>query len=73
MYQQNENSITVGVLLDLLQSYPRDTLLYFSGLDFYRLKWRGENLLQVEFNQQVYRNSDGLVMIKNLDSSDSSE
>ncbi|ECC3465318.1 hypothetical protein AA471_22160 [Salmonella enterica subsp. enterica] len=73
MYQQNENSITVGILLDLLQSYPRDTLLYFSSLDFYRLKWRGENLLQVEFNQLVYRNSDGLVMIENLDPSDSSE
>ncbi|EDY2187963.1 hypothetical protein GTE46_004678 [Salmonella enterica subsp. enterica] len=73
MYQQNENSITVGILLDLLQSYPRDTLLYFSSLDFYRLKWRGENLLQVEFNQLVYRNSNGLVMIENLDSSGSSE
>ncbi|EAO8773990.1 hypothetical protein CDJ04_13925 [Salmonella enterica] len=73
MYQQNENSITVGILLDLLQSYPRDAVLYFGGLDFYRLKWRDENLLQVEFNQLVYRNSDGLVVIENLGSSNSSE
>ncbi|ECC9580731.1 hypothetical protein ACK1DB_004356 [Salmonella enterica] len=67
MNQQNGNLITVGILIDLLQSYPRDTLLDFSGLDFYRLKWRAENLVQIEFNQLVYRNSDGLVVIENLD------
>ncbi|EAB2297309.1 hypothetical protein MLA66_003800 [Salmonella enterica] len=73
MYQQNENSITVGILIDLLQTYPRDTLLYLSGLDFYLLKCRGEIFLQVEFNQLVSRNSDGLVTLEKLDSPDSSE
>ncbi|MCY1699505.1 hypothetical protein OVA10_15775 [Lelliottia sp. SL45] len=66
MTQQNENLMTVGELLDQLQHYPRDTLLSFSGLDFYRLKWRAENLVQVEFNQAVYRDSDGLVIVENL-------
>lgn len=66
MTQQNENLMTVGELLDQLQRYPRDTLLSFSGLDFYRLKWRAENLVQVEFNQAVYRDSDGLVIVENL-------
>ncbi|HHR5901444.1 TPA: hypothetical protein ACS7XC_002361 [Providencia alcalifaciens] len=64
---KNEQLITVGMLLDQLQNYPRDTLLSFSGLDFCRLKWRDENLVQIEFNQLVYRNSEGLIMIENLD------
>lgn len=66
---QKEQLITVGILLDLLKAYPRDTLLSFSGLDFYRLKWRDEDLVQVEFNQCVYRNSDGVVVIENPEQS----
>lgn len=64
---QKEKLITVGILLDSLQHYPRDTLLSFSGLDFCRLKERDKNLVQIEFNQLVYRNSDGVVVIENLD------
>lgn len=64
MYK-DEQLITVGDFLDSLSYYPRDTQLSFSGLDFYRLKWRGENLLQVEFNQLVYRNSEGHVVVEN--------
>lgn len=66
MYE-NQQLITVGDLLDQLKHYPRDAKLSFSGLDFYRLKWRGENVIQVEFNQPVYRNSEGLVVVENLD------
>lgn len=63
----DENLMTVGELLDRLQNYPRDTKIYFGGLDFYRLKWRGENLVQLEFNQPVYRNSEGHVVVENLE------
>ncbi|MGS3448538.1 hypothetical protein ACB376_11100 [Klebsiella electrica] len=64
---KNQQLLTVGELLDQLKHYPRDTKISFSGLDFYRLKWRGENLVQIEFNQQVYRNAEGLVVVENLD------
>ncbi|ASD60039.1 hypothetical protein C3397_03650 [Enterobacter cloacae complex sp. ECNIH16] len=63
----DEHLITVGELLDRLQHYPRDTKISFSGLDFYRLKQRAENLIQVEFNQVVYRNSEGRVVVENLE------
>ncbi|BBS11552.1 hypothetical protein WP5W18C01_16460 [Klebsiella aerogenes] len=62
-----EHLITVGELLDRLSSYPRDAKISFSGLDFYRLKQRGENLIQVEFNQVVYRDSEGRVVVENLE------
>lgn len=42
----DEHLITVGELLDRLKHYPRDTKISFSGLDFYRLKQRGENLIR---------------------------
>lgn len=61
--------ITVGELLDQLKGYSRGTRVVFGsgpdGLDFYRLKHRGRDLksgdeiLQVEFSQLVYRDSDG--------------
>ncbi len=63
----DEHLITVGELLDRLKHYPRDTRISFSGLDFYRLKQRGENLIQVEFNQVVYRDSEGRVVVENLE------
>lgn len=63
----DKHLITVGELMDRLSSYPRDTKISFSGLDFYRLKRRGENLIQVEFNQVVYRDSEGHVVVENLE------
>ncbi|CAH0178484.1 hypothetical protein SRABI123_01377 [Pseudomonas sp. Bi123] len=47
-------SITVGELLDALNREPRDAEVIFQGgLSFYRLKQRGEDLIQVEFNEPV--------------------
>ncbi len=60
-----EMLITVGQLLEQLKHYPPETRLSFSGLDFYRLKWRGDDLVQVEFNQIVYRNAEGCVVVEN--------
>lgn len=45
---------TVGQLLDALNRESRDTEIIFQGgLNFFRLKQRGEDLIQVEFNEPV--------------------
>ncbi len=62
-----ESIITVGEFKRMLKGCNDDVELYFSGLDFYRLKMRGDKLLQVEFNQQVYRNSEGNIVVDNLE------
>lgn len=52
--KDNGRSMTVGALLDSLKGEPRDTKIIFQGsLSFYRLKRRGEDLIQVEFNEPV--------------------
>lgn len=63
------DSMTVGALIDQLLVYPRDAEVSFGGgadaLTFYRFKLRGENLVQLEFNEQVYRDKSGeLVLIE---------
>ena len=60
-------SISIGELKDQLAVYPDHYTIDFSGLDFYRLKQRNETHVQMEFNQQVYLNSEGLVVVDNLD------
>lgn len=39
--------------------------LTFSGLTYYRPKPRGEKLLQIEFDQTVYLDDEGLVVVDN--------
>lgn len=60
-------TITVGQFREHLKVYPDDWTLDFCGLDFYRLKARGETLVQVEFSQPVYRDADGKIVVENLD------
>ena len=49
------SSTTVGELLDALKFYPRDTKIRFQGgLNFYRLKSRADDLVQIEFNEPVF-------------------
>ncbi|WP_028886816.1 hypothetical protein [Teredinibacter turnerae] len=57
--------ITVGEFKSQLESFNENDVLDFSGLDFYRLKKRGPELVQVEFNQTVYVNSEDKVQIEN--------
>jgi hypothetical protein len=38
-----------------LEQVPDDAQLSFSGLTFYRIKRRGPDVFQVEFNEAVYR------------------
>lgn len=56
--------ITIKELIEDLEKYDKKLPLYFGGLDFYRLKDRG-HFLQVEFNQTVYKNQDGKIIIEN--------
>lgn len=58
---------TVGDLIRELRVFSDDCEVEFSGLDFYRFKMRGDKLLQIEFNQQVYRDDDGKVHVANFD------
>lgn len=58
--------ITVGELIERLGSFPSDATLYFSGLDVYRLKQRGEKLVQVEFNQPIHRDHSGQIIVENV-------
>ena len=61
--------ITVGELKKMLTLYSDDTEISFSGLDFYRLKTRGEKLVQFEFSQQVYKDADsGKVIVEDTES-----
>ncbi len=60
------SEITVGELKERLAGYSDDSILYFGGLDFYRLKQRGEKLIQIEFDQTVYKDGDtGNVIVEN--------
>lgn len=58
------HTIDVGTLLDQLSGLPRDTRLSFGGLDFYRIKRRAPNLVQIEFNQSVYRTAEDLLVVE---------
>lgn len=60
-------TIKVGDLRRWLQYYPDDFDLSFSGLEFYRVKTRGENIAQIEFSQVVYLNEAGQVVVENPD------
>jgi hypothetical protein len=64
--KERPDLMTVGDLKRHLSVFSDDYRIDFSGLDFYRLKRRGDLLVQVEFNQQVYRDKRGLVIIENF-------
>ncbi len=59
-------TIKVGELRRWLDGYPNDFDLSFGGLEFYRIKTRGENIAMVEFNQPVYLDEEGLVVVHNI-------
>lgn len=59
-----DNNITVGELRMHLSGYSDDYILDFNGLTFYRLKQRGEKLVQVEFNETVYKGKSGRIVIE---------
>jgi len=62
--ERTKIGITVKELRDQLKLYDDNMELFFGGLDFYRLKDRG-GCVQVEFDQTVYLNDQGLVVVEN--------
>lgn len=54
---EEENRITVGQLMEYLSGYPSDTEITFGAtieavpLIFYRVKKRGDDLVQIELNE----------------------
>lgn len=58
---QEKQKITVGELIEHLQGHDPNAELIFSddALDFYRLKKRGPLLVQMEFDQLVYKDKEG--------------
>ncbi|MDB4890269.1 MAG: hypothetical protein JWL61_2124 [Gemmatimonadetes bacterium] len=58
--------ITVGDLVRQLSGFPQDAELYMGGLHFYRLKNRSDHLVQLEFQEQVYRDSSGQLFAEDL-------
>ncbi len=67
MTNEKRKSITVGELRRALSLYEDDIELSFGGLEFYRVKSRGDKLAQIEFNQPVYLDSEGRVVVQNID------
>lgn len=62
--------ITVGDLINALKNQDPNAELYFGGLDYYRVKYRGPNTVQIEFNQPVYLDENDHVVIENIYSND---
>ncbi len=60
-------TITVKELIERLKIENPTSEVYFGGLDFYRVKRRGPDLVQIEFNQTVYDDKDGNVYVINHD------
>ncbi|WP_100637250.1 hypothetical protein [Marinomonas sp. ef1] len=61
------STITVSDLKKMLELYDNDFEISFSGLDFHRLKTRGPKLVQVEFNEVIYRNSEGKMVLESIE------
>lgn len=64
---RDDELMTVGELKDRLNGFANDTKIFFGckSLRFYRLKIRGEKILQLEFSQTVYDDENGKVYIEN--------
>ncbi len=58
---------TVGQLIEHLSAFDVNMKVDFSGLDFYRFKQRAPDLVQCEFNQPVFRDPEGNVVVHNLE------
>lgn len=64
---KNIPTITVGELLGYLEGLDKNARISFSGLDFKRVKPRGPDIYQIEFNQPVYLDDQGNVVVENLE------
>lgn len=62
--KDTNHTIELDELIRQLKSYPPDTQVSFGGLDFYRVKKRGDKLIQIEFSQSVYRTDKGTLVVE---------
>lgn len=46
-------NLTVGDLRRHLEGYSDETEIHFEELTFHRVKRRGDNLVQIEFNEAI--------------------
>lgn len=58
--------ITVGELRSQLEGIPDAWTVDFSGLTFYRVKQRAPTHVQIEFNEVVYRDANGHLVVRDL-------
>jgi hypothetical protein len=68
MRKNKRSELTVKDLIDHLSIFDRDAIVVFGGsedgLIFYRTKRRGAKLIQIEFEQQVYRDDSGRLVVQ---------
>ena len=56
--------MTIGEMKEMLRLYPNEMELSFEPLHFYQLKQRGENMVRVEFNESIYRDENGELVLE---------
>ncbi|MNE64111.1 hypothetical protein D3C80_1595010 [compost metagenome] len=57
-------TIDLKSLLEVLSALPEDTQISFSGLTYYRGKWRGPKRYNIEFNEHPHRDSKGNLVLE---------
>ena len=57
--------ITIGELRERLDGIPEHYTIDFGGLTFYRIKQRAPTHMQMEFNESVYLDESGRVVVEN--------
>lgn len=57
-------TIDLKSFLEWFKDIPGDTRIGFSGLNFNRTKWRGKTMLNIEFNEHLYRDSKGTLVVE---------
>ena len=64
MKSKETPTISVEELRQELSHYPGHYRVSFSGLEFYRVKQRGPEIIQIEFNEAVHRTPEGRVVVE---------
>lgn len=70
MTDKTEERIPTILLEDLLaqlNGLPDGTRIGFSGLNFHQAKWRGDTMINIEFNEVVHRNLNGDLVVVDLE------
>jgi len=63
----NIPTMRIGDFLKHLEKIDKNHTIDFSGLTFNQVKQRGDTHHQLQFLEQVYRNTEGVVVVENLE------